>query len=235
MTEKRISVYVADVSPLAKDDSLFNKVYSSVSPERQQKTDRFRFKNDKCLSLCAEYLFMCACRDFGVEYTGQKVTAEDNSKPRFEDCNICFNLSHSGNKAMCIMSDYEVGCDIERKHKTNTDIADRYFSPDEKHLLSVCKSEKEKEELFFRLWTLKESFIKCVGLGLSLPLNSFSVYPGEEILIKQSAEDASFRLFDRALGEDYRCAVCIKEPENRSGFDGINKEEIVFIEKQMVW
>ena len=54
------------------------------------------------------------------------------------------------------------------------DIAQRYFSKEEAH--DVREAEPaNREQAFFRAWTRKEAYIKTVGKGLLLPLDSFRV------------------------------------------------------------
>lgn len=92
-----------------------------------------------------------------------------------------FNISHSGNYVLVSIADHQVGCDIEIIKKPNLNIAKRFFTEEENmHILSI-NDEKIQENLFFRYWTMKESYVKCLGQGLSIPLNSFSVILNDDI------------------------------------------------------
>jgi 4'-phosphopantetheinyl transferase len=88
---------------------------------------------------------------------------------------IHFNLSHSHGVAVCALCrGAAVGVDVEDVGRhTDLSIAGRFFSPAEADLVSKAP-DSEKRALFFDIWTLKEAYIKAVGKGLSIPLNSFS-------------------------------------------------------------
>ncbi|MCL6449206.1 MAG: 4'-phosphopantetheinyl transferase superfamily protein [Armatimonadetes bacterium] len=54
------------------------------------------------------------------------------------------------------------------------DIAGKFFSPSEaKDIITL--PEKARQERFYDYWTLKESYLKARGMGLSIPLNQFSL------------------------------------------------------------
>ena len=72
---------------------------------------------------------------------------------------IFFSVSHSGEKVIVMFSDKEIGCDIEKIGKPNFEISKRFFSENENSLLKNIKSEEEKTRMFYRLWTLKESYL----------------------------------------------------------------------------
>ena len=208
----KICIYVADITPLKKAD-LFDEVYRSVSEEREKKIDRMRFQKDRCLSLGVECLLMCACRDFGVDYERERVITEAFSKPKFADLPLHFNLSHSEERVMCVMSNLPVGCDVEKNNPIDLDIAKRFFFEEEYRAIESCETQKSREDLFFRLWTLKESFMKCTGLGFQLPLNEFSISVGPEgIRVKQSLDDAHYIFFEKDLQDGYKYAWCIRAP-----------------------
>lgn len=87
-----------------------------------------------------------------------------------------FNLSHTrGLIALAVTVDAEVGVDVEatsRKVEVQA-LADRFFAPSEASLLRETAPDLQRE-LFFRLWTLKEAYVKARGLGLQLGLESFA-------------------------------------------------------------
>jgi 4'-phosphopantetheinyl transferase len=89
-----------------------------------------------------------------------------------------FNMAHSGGLAVYAFSlDCEVGVDIEevRNLRDFKQIADRYFCREEASQLLSVAGEKQRAEAFFRCWTRKESYIKAIGDGLSVPLDQFQV------------------------------------------------------------
>lgn len=86
------------------------------------------------------------------------------------------NLSHTrGLAAVAVALDREVGVDVEWLDRTNLtiDLADRFFAPAECAQLVGLSPEAEKDALF-AFWTLKEAYIKAVGMGLALPLGAFA-------------------------------------------------------------
>jgi 4'-phosphopantetheinyl transferase len=90
---------------------------------------------------------------------------------------VQFNLSHSDDIAMFgFTATGEVGVDVEKIRPLDDflDIANRFFCPDETRDLMSCLPD-ERQRAFFRCWTRKEAYLKAVGGGLQIPLNSFRV------------------------------------------------------------
>jgi 4'-phosphopantetheinyl transferase len=88
--------------------------------------------------------------------------------------NIHFNISHAGEWVLCAISNTEIGIDIELIQPIDLDIAKYYFSEVE-YMDLQRKEGAEKVSYFFDLWTLKESYIKARGMGLSIPLKDFCI------------------------------------------------------------
>jgi 4'-phosphopantetheinyl transferase len=89
---------------------------------------------------------------------------------------LCFNLSHTTGLVACaITAERAVGIDAEDTLRGGAllDIADRYFAPGEVAALRALPREQQRDR-FFDYWTLKESYIKARGVGLSLSLQGFS-------------------------------------------------------------
>lgn len=88
---------------------------------------------------------------------------------------IRFNLSHTDGLIVCaVVLEVDIGVDVENIDRMSgaPDIADRCFSPEEAAALRDA-GHGEKPERFCDLWTLKESYIKARGMGLSIPLDRF--------------------------------------------------------------
>ncbi len=92
---------------------------------------------------------------------------------------IQFNLSHTHGMAVVALTiNRDVGIDVERlgSKETNIDIAERFFAPEEVAEL-MAQPQAQQSTRFLEYWTLKESYIKAIGMGLSCPLESFAFKP----------------------------------------------------------
>lgn len=204
-SELKPMLYAASVAPLA-EDALYAAAYAAVSPERQQRTDRFRFPRDRRLSLGAELLLRYALHQAG-ENIHPEFTCNANGKPYLKNSPLFFSLSHSGDYVLCALASCEVGCDIQEMHPMDLRIAKRFFAPEEYADIAAQPTETAQTALFYRYWTLKESFMKVTGLGMQLPFSAFRILRGEELSVLQSvdARSYSFREFSDIPG--YCCAL----------------------------
>lgn len=86
---------------------------------------------------------------------------------------VQFNVSHSNNRAIIAFSlTKALGVDVEhvRKIKAVQLVSESYFSTEE--IVTMTKADpQEVHHVFFNYWTLKESFSKALGEGLSFPLD----------------------------------------------------------------
>ena len=201
-------VYFSDISKTA-DEAEFNRIYETMPAWRKEKINSYRFKKDKDLSLIAGVLLKEACIDFGIEGMDENIVLGENGKPAFRDSNIKFSISHSGDKVMCAMSEKNIGCDVEKKEKIKEKIADRFFADKENEYIHLSD---DKDDAFFRIWTLKESFMKCTGLGMKLPLNEFEIeISGDEIKVNQNICDKTFIFKEYDFDDGYKYSLCIEE------------------------
>ncbi|MCR5254514.1 MAG: 4'-phosphopantetheinyl transferase superfamily protein [Acetatifactor sp.] len=96
------------------------------------------------------------------------IVYSDKGKPSFSDKEQKFSLSHSGKYCFLAISDggSDIGADIEKINPLkNLDLAKRFFHEDEyKELVNLNYSLQNRE--FYRLWTRKEAYGKCIGEGI---------------------------------------------------------------------
>lgn len=210
--EMTTRLYAADVAEL-ENDSLYHTAYQNVSRERQRKVDHLRFSSDRRLSLGVEILLQYALKGIGLPHRDMVYCYREGGKPYLAaEPDIHFNLSHSGEIAICAISSGETGCDVEKRTGYNIKIAERFFARKEYQQIAKQASEQEKQEMFYRLWTLKESFIKAASLGLHIPLDSFCISfgrDGQTLPLLYEGRAYYFQEFD--VHPDYKCSVCLQE------------------------
>ena len=202
-------LYIANASFL-ENVSLFDKAYKLVSNQRQKKVDKFKFGKDKRLSLASELLLMFALKEQNISVNNLVFDYKENNKPYLPSLKnkIKFNISHSGEFVICAVSPDEVGCDIEKIKKYDLNVAKRFFNEKEFQNISLQATEAEKQDMFYRYWTLKESFVKALGQGLHLSLKDFQIIiDGQEISVEQKENSNSYYFKEYDI-DNYKCAVC---------------------------
>ena len=131
----------------------------------------------------------------------------ENGKPEIKG--IHFNLSHSEDMVVCAVSEKAVGCDVEKVGEFRNGIAERYFTENEIAYLNLFDGEESKEE-FYRLWTMKESYLKMTGEGVTIPLNQIEFLVNENIQVYRDniACDCIIKEYNIP---GYKLTVCAKE------------------------
>ncbi len=106
-----------------------------------------------------------------------EVPRDKNGRPHLPGRTLDFNVSHSGDWAVCVCTGGAVGIDVEQHQPVDWKVCRICFTPGERALLDAAVGDDERSRLFFRLWTLKESYIKARGLGMQIDLQSFGMRP----------------------------------------------------------
>lgn len=176
-----MDVLYLDVDCL-KNQDLFEEKLQELSTQRKEKILSYKYDSDRRLSLGAGILLDEGLRKLGYREKQLIYSVNEQGKPYYKELpQFYFNLSHSGHYAVAVFSDMPVGIDIEEKKedKIRLGIARRFFHEKEYSLLKNVKDRREQMELFYRIWTLKESFVKAAGGGMSISFSSFCTLPCE--------------------------------------------------------
>lgn len=157
-----------------KDEEIYEKALKDICVFRREKIDKLKCKEDKLRSLAVEGLLMDALRECNVPYDGE-FEVDERGKPMLKNCpGVYYNLSHSGNRVMCVVSDKSVGCDVEKIGRVKEKTAGRICCPEEIKQLESIDGQEAKQLYLCKIWTRKESFVKNIGEGISWPLNTQS-------------------------------------------------------------
>lgn len=191
-------------------------VYAMLAQSERARADRYRFGQHRDAFVLARGALRLLVGGY-LRTAAERVVFEygTQGKPSlaWPKSSLSFNLSHAGGLAAYAFTvNRDIGIDIERTARTLDfeGVAKRFFGPAEfADLLSV--PESERPDAFFRCWVRKESYIKALGGGLFIPLDSFRVtlLPGEPPAIAGS--DWTIHAFRPAPG--YDGAVCLRDAE----------------------
>jgi 4'-phosphopantetheinyl transferase len=113
-------------------------------------------------------------------------------KPSLADYpKLAFSLAHSGDWLALAISDAgPLGLDLEQARPLALARLSNYLAaPEADHILGAPAAAQQ--DLFFRYWVLKESYLKATGRGFSLPLTDFAFSPTDPPqLLYSSLSDA---------------------------------------------
>lgn len=214
-----VQFYLADIRPLYQEKTQ-RYVYEHLGEERRRKADACRMPGARAASLAAGFLAQYALQDNG--YAGWRVCygkagqplmrkergPKDDPAPekvwedgiRTEEAPY-ISLSHSGDYAVCAISDSPVGVDIQKIQRIRQNMLRHFFTEEEEQAFrkrygleecrtgqddvpdsaailphkSACFLSEDAAREFLRLWTVKESYMKLTGTGLALGLSNVAV------------------------------------------------------------
>lgn len=156
-----------------------------LTEEESTKVSRYKFEHLRHDALITRALVRTVLSKY-AELDPREWRFEKGEKDKPEIVNaplpLRFNISHTTGLIVCAVAlEYDLGADVEYIPR-NTDvlgITDRFFSQAEIDELFSLPDEAQQRSRFFDYWTLKESYIKAWGGGLSIPLDQFSFHIGE--------------------------------------------------------
>ncbi|HEX8213441.1 MAG TPA: 4'-phosphopantetheinyl transferase superfamily protein [Longimicrobium sp.] len=161
---------------------LLSKLSAALDADEQARAARFRFDIHRTRftagrailrHLLARYLEIRP-DEMVFRYSAHGKPSLDGSAA---DSGLRFNFSNAGGMGLAAFAlGREVGVDLEELVRVAdfASIAERFFSPAENEAL-LALPPKSRDAAFFTCWTRKEAYIKAVGEGLSIPLDSFDV------------------------------------------------------------
>lgn len=176
----KVIAWLADANAIT-DPQLVAAWCSVLSSDEQRRQQAFHFADDRRLYLIAHALQRCVlsrCADVPPEdwqFISQGFGRPEVANKLSGSGRLRFNLSHTRGLAACVVArDVAVGIDVEclERRVDSQTIASRYFSQREMKALKTL-SGNEQDTRFLEYWTLKESYVKARGGGLSIPLDSF--------------------------------------------------------------
>ena len=207
-----------------KDDDVLSRYRELMTPEEQRQEDRFHFPHDRHRCRVVRALVRTTLarycdvepRDFvfSTNQYGKPAIANDSASAK----GLTFNITHAHELAILVVSrDVELGVDVEstRARRFPPDVAKSYFAPDEAADVTEMSDELQQHRMF-EYWTLKESYIKARGMGLSIPLDQFSFARSRggvvEMTTAPELEDnaLNWRFWQLELRDEYLAALCAR-------------------------
>ncbi len=173
------------------------------SDDFQQKVFSYRRWQDAQLSILGRVLVIKGLKKLNKSFLAENLRYNEYNKPYLAGENIKFNISHSGDIVVCVITEnFEIGIDIEILQ--DIEIEDFKSQMTDNEWKRVLSSQCVKTS-FFNYWTQKEAVIKAHGMGLYVPLKSF------EILNNQTKiGDDCFFLKEIYLDTKYKCHIALK-------------------------
>lgn len=168
------------------EDQMQHAFENLLSPEEKLKNERYRHEKDRQLHLMARWM----CRTVLSRYVPEIMPLQWQFQPNIHgkpevigpkkmDGRLYFNITHTeGVVVMAVSQNGQVGVDVERvgRPMDYLGMSRRFFAEIEAEAVRNS-SETERSELFYRIWTLKEAYVKAIGKGLAHALDSFWFSP----------------------------------------------------------
>jgi 4'-phosphopantetheinyl transferase len=214
-----------------------------LDPQERKAANRFRRPTTRNQHVVGRAMARCLLGNSSVPPQAIRFAPGPHGKPFIAEpaeLERPFNIAHTDGLVLCGVADAPaelVGVDVESlARKTSTELAERYFAEPEVRFLRGCPADQQTE-MFLRIWTLKEAFIKAIGTGLHTPLSKFAFQnletdsPVIEFLSEELADgrDWTFRCLQPREGYIAATAIASADPVGQLDVELLCFEEAGFL------
>lgn len=197
------------------DDQHYRILLEHIPNTQRQAVTKFHSKALRDRSLLGTCLIRyCISQWVSIPFRNVLIEKNVYGKPYLPEFpKLHFNVTYSGNWAVFILSEHAVGIDVEQVREIDIESVMSLFSESEQRWLA-SKGHNDKLDAFYDLWTLKESYVKAIGKGLSIPLHSFTIHTDPSIALNAATGDEQEWIFKRYnLVPGYKLSVCSANPQ----------------------
>lgn len=198
-----MKVYYFNIEAL-RDKALFDEQMSLVDYTRKSRIEKMNATADKLRCLGAGILINFIKKHYDID---SLVENDKHGKPFFANSNVKFNISHSGKYVVIAVSDFDIGIDIQKMKADKHRIAEKSFLKNESAYINEVPNADTKLQRFCEVWTMKEAYLKHIGLGLRKPLNSFEIDFDE--VTPSIKGDVGKKFIQFKMDEKYIVSICV--------------------------
>lgn len=205
-----MKLYYAKIDVLSEEE--MRSAMQLLPKERIEKIERTKQKKNQLQSIWAGLLLEYGLQEQGLKGKELTFLKNEDGKPYIAEYpGLYYNLSHSKEYVALVMDEYPVGIDVEGLRVGYQKLVSRFFAEDE----IASLRDSWSDQLFTKLWTRKESYLKSTGYGMRMPLKGFSTL-GEQVQVNEQMsdemlDDAVYYLASASLEENYWLSVCRKD------------------------
>jgi len=197
------------------DEATISKWLTFVAPKQRERLLRFHFREDFLRSLFGEAMLRIVVGEkVGIPPESLKITRPERGRPFFLDYpELHFNISHSGDWAVCALSEILVGIDIEevKLNGISSSLVRKVLTEKEQEYMEKLP-DGQKNAAFYRFWTIKEAYAKCDGRGLGISLNKIDIdIDRQAIYLVDEGHVWNGMMKNIDFQDDYMMAVCAVE------------------------
>jgi len=213
-----LTVWFCDLRGVCEPD--MENLCRILDPAEQDFASRLKNRNAQARYIASHTLSRLMVAELtGLKPDGLVYRSDANGTPAFDDvtsgARFPISLSRTdGLVASAYCPDFDFGIDVEQCLPANADrqLVQSMFSEPEQQIFQDLDGE-EFEEAFFKVWTLKEAYVKAEGLGLSLPLHdfAFSLEPlGIRFLSNDRRNKNDWSFMTQAPTLEHRLSVAVR-------------------------
>ena len=216
------------------------RAFARIQPEEVDRLMKFMFLDDLKASLVGRLMI----RNFVASAMQRKnasihIARDERGKPYFE--NLSFNVSHQGNFSVLAGSTRttgRLGVDVMKMEYTGGKslqeffrLMDRNFTDNEWKFIKGGRGHQDLIGRFMRVWCLKESYVKALGVGITVNLREIDLHIDSPITTKETIFSTKLRLLGREgpeedwqfeetlLDAEHCVAVAVEKPGSTANTD----------------
>lgn len=219
------------------NENEFAHAISCIQSEEKERLGSFVFRKDVRASLAGRLLMRKFVNEYGrVPYNGVTLGRDANNKPVATNVstNLCFNVSHQGDYTVLAgeTRNVNLGVDLMKLEYTGGKslseffrLMNRIFSPSEwDEIRDTCLDESGQIAMFCRHWALKESYVKALGVGITVDLGAIDFKTNTKLSEDSVATDTVLYLngvkqnwlFEETLLNSEHCVAVALEGSNEA-------------------
>lgn len=217
-------------SRLFDNNNFLEKAFRIVSDEEKERFRLYRNEEDAENYIVGKYLLRTELEKItGIKAEKLSFSNDLYGRPYLMnpiDGKLDFNVSHSNKYVtLAINTNGRIGIDIEKNGLLDLEIMGETLNDKDLDFIGNRGDNKGSLGRFYKLWTLKESFVKALGCGLRYPVKrlSFDFNESGSIHMEGNNDSDKWKFETFEIDGQYQLSVCIQNASAQNDINFIRK------------